>query len=73
MGAAPALKSTCQPASRRCRGPGRLLQQPLPVPKGGLCLRLEHMVPHLPARQNAGRFLLIPLRPLTYRPARGLS
>ena len=62
------LKSTCWPPSRRRRGPGRLLQQPLPVPKGrlcgGLCLRHEHTVPHLPARQNAGRLLLIPLRPL---------
>jgi len=61
------MKSTCWPPSRRRRGPGRLLQQPLPVPKGrlcgGLCLRLEHTVPHLPARQKAGRLLLIRCAP----------
>jgi len=61
------MKSICWPPSRRRRGPGRLLQQPLPVPKGrlcgGLCLRLEHTVPHLPARQKAGRLLLIRCAP----------
>ncbi len=65
------LKSTCWPPSRRRRGPGRLLQQPLPVPKGRLCgglyLCLEHPLPHLPGHRNAGSPLLIALHPLRIR------